>query len=183
MITSEGTITFPALFEPKETPSGDMKFSCSFLIPKSDKEGIKRLKAEIAKAIEKGKEKCWNGKTPKFNYQPLRDGDKELKEEEKEGKEYKGVMFLNASANADSPPGVVGPDAQPLMDHAAMYSGCIVRLDIRAFPYKRAGNSGVGWWLNNVMLVRDGERLDGKMNAVDAFADYAVEDEDDGDLA
>jgi len=184
MITNPGTITFPVLFESKENLSGDLKFSCSLLIPKTDKEGIARFKAEIAKAVEKGKEKHWNGKVPKFRYEPLRDGDKELESGDKDGAEYKGMMFINVSANDDSPPGVVGPDAQPLMDHGSMYSGCLVRLDIRAFPYKRGGNNGVGWWLNNVMLLDDGPRLDGKMNAVDAFAEYGQQPEvDDDNLA
>lgn len=191
MITNEGTITFPVLFESKENLSGDLKFSCSLLIPKTDKEGIARLKAEIAKAVTKGKEKVWSGKVPKFNYEPLRDGDKELKDGTREGAEYKGMFFINAAANDDSPPGVVGSDAQPLMDHKEIYSGCVVRLDIKAFPYKKGGNCGIGWWLNNVMLLKDGPRLDGKMNAVDAFAEYAqsstfdeaAEAAENGDLA
>lgn len=181
MITSKGVITFPALFEPKPNPSGMLKFSCSFLIDKTDKDCIAKLQAEIAKAITKGKEKLWSGKLPKFNYQPLRDGDAELKSGDKEGKEYEGRMFLNCAANVDSPPGVVDNRAQPLLDKSAIYSGCIVRIDIKAFPYKNSGNCGVGWWLNNVMLVSDGPRLDGKMHAMDAFAQYA-ETETDTDL-
>ncbi len=175
MITSPGVITFPNLFTPKENISGRMVFSCSFLIDKTDKEGVAKLKAEVAKALAKGKEKHWNGKVPTFRYQPLRDGDEELESGSKTGPEYKGRLFFNCSSDEQSPPGVVGPDASPLFDRQAIYSGCIVRLDVRAFPYKQAGNSGVGWWLNNVMLVSDGPRLDGKMNAVDAFASFANE--------
>jgi hypothetical protein len=178
MITNPGVITFPVLFEAKPNLSDKLKYSCSFLIDKTDKEGIARLKAEIANAIERGKDKHWSGKVPKFNYTPLRDGDAELKDGTKDSPEYKGRFFLNAACNGDpgdDKPGVVGPDAMPLMDPSEIYSGCIVRLDIRAFPYKNGGNNGVGWWLNNVMKVDDGPRLDGKMNAVDAFAQYATE--------
>ena len=117
MITNVGTITFPVLFEPKPNLSGDLKFSCCFLIDKKDKEGIAALRATINKAIAKGKEKYWNGKVPKFNYDPLRDGDAELADGTKEGPEYKGKYFLNASCSPDSPPGVVGHYAmQPRPD-------------------------------------------------------------------
>jgi len=181
MITNVGTITFPVLFEPKENLSGVLKYSCSLLIPKTDVNGIAKIKAEIAKAVTKGKDKHWGGKVPKFKYEALRDGDAELASGDKEGAEYKGMFFLNCSAGDDSPPGVVGPDARPLMDRHSIYSGCQVRLDVRAFPYKSGGNNGIGWWLSNCMLIGDGPRLDGKMNAVDAFAEFAVNDTSDDD--
>jgi len=181
MITNECIITFPVLFEPKPNLSGDLKYSCSLLIPKSDKDGVKKIRAEIERAKKKGKEKLWSGKIPKFRYEPMRDGDEELKDGNKTGKEYEGHYFINTSSNEDSPPGVVGPDVQPLMDRGSLYSGCIVRADITAFPYKNAGNNGVGWGLSNIMLVRDGKRLDGRMDAVDAFASFASDSNGDGD--
>lgn len=182
MITNEGIITFPAIFEPKESLNGDMKYSCGLLILKSDKEGVALIKKEIERAINIGKQKKWGGKLPNFNHQPLRDGDEELKNKTKEGAEYKGKFFLNATASIDFPPGVVDANAQPLIDRQAIYSGCIVRLDINAFPYTKKGNNGIGWGLRNVMFVRDGDRLDGRMDAVDAFADYTNEANQD-DLA
>lgn len=182
MITTVGIVTFPTFFTPKPNLSGDLVFGCTLLIDKTDKKGIAELKGEVAKAIAKGKEKHWNGKVPKFTYQPLRDGDAELKDGSKEGPEYKGRIFFGCSCAPDQAPGVVGPDGKPLMSQKAIYSGCFVRLDVRAFAYKKGGNNGVGWWLNNVMLVDDGPRLDGKMDAVDAFAQYATENyTSDGD--
>ena len=171
MITNKCIISYPALFEAKPNPSGAMKFSCSLLIDKTDTEGIAALEAAIDKAIAKGKETKWDGKTPKFRYQPLRDGDEELESGDKADAIYKGKMFLNCSS--DDAPGVVGPDAKPLMNQNELYAGCIVRADINPFPYKNSGNCGIGWGLNNVMLIDDGPRLDGKQNAEDAFGDYA----------
>ena len=100
---------------------------------------------------------------------------------EKEDPAYKGKFFVNCSS--DTPPGVVGPAGKPLMDQASLFSGCVVRADINAFPYKNA-NNGVGWGLNNVMLVREGDRLDGRQKAEDAFAGFAKDEEasDPGDL-
>ena len=90
-------------------------------------------------------------------------------------------MFVNCSS--DDPPGVVGPDAKPLMNQADIYAGCWVRADINPFPYKKKGNSGIGWGLNNVMLISEGERLDGRQKAEDAFEGYAGGDgEEAGEL-
>lgn len=176
MITSEVILSYPALFEAKPNPSGVLKFSASLLIDKSDKEGLATIKAAIAKATEKGKSTIWSNKLPKFRYEPLRDGDEELATGEKTDKIYKNKFFLNASSN--DAPGVVGPGATPLMDQNKIYAGCIVRADINPFPYKNSGNCGIGWGLNHVMLVREGERLDGRTTAEEVFAKFTTPEED-----
>jgi len=178
MITSEVIISYPAIFEPKPNPSGAMKYSCSILIDKKDKKGVKALNDAIDLAVQKGIENIpkWQKKKPFFTYQPLRDGDEELETGKKTDPAYEGKMFLNCSSN--DAPGVVGPDAKPLMDQNLLYAGCIVRLDINPFPYHNSGNNGCGWGLNNVMLVREGERLDGRQNAESAFGVFAEEESD-----
>jgi hypothetical protein len=177
MITGEAILSYPALFEAKANPSGALKFSCSLLFDKSDTGTIEELKAAIDKAITKGKEKKWDGKMPKFRYEPLRDGDEELASGEKTDAIYKGKVFVNCSS--DTAPGVVGPDAKVLMDQTKIFAGCIVRADINPFPYKQSGNAGIGWGLNNIMLVRESTRLDGKQSAENAFGSFA-KTEDDG---
>jgi hypothetical protein len=179
MITPEMTGSFIKVFEPEPNLSGNLVYSIQLMLPKTDAKGIAELQSAIDQAIAKGKEKLWKGKVPKFRYQPLRDGDEELESGEKTDPSYKGMLFLNASCNTKRKPQVVGPNGKPLMDQESLYSGCIVRADVRAFPYSNGGNNGVGWWLNNLMLVRDGKRLDGQVDAVDAFASYASPDTED----
>jgi hypothetical protein len=179
MITPIMRLSFPALFEPKANPSGKMKYGCSLLISKDDVAGVKQLQDAIQKAMQKGKETLWSNKIPAFRYQPLRDGDAELASGEKTDPVYKNTFFLNASA--DTAPGIVmatGSGPKPILDVSAIFAGCWVRADINAFPYKNSGNCGVGWGLNNVLLVKEGERLDGRMRATDAFANYDVVEED-----
>ena len=175
MITGECIISYPAVFEPKENLSGALKYGCSLLINKKDTETLAAIQKAIDKAIKRGKEKNWDGKLPKFRYEPLRDGDEELASGDKTDAIYKGKVFLNCSSN--TAPGVVGPDAKPLMDQTKLYAGCIVRADINPYPYKHAGNAGIGWGLQNIMLVSDGDRLDGRQSAEDAFADVATTDD------
>ena len=176
MITGEAIISYPAIFEPKENLSGKLKYSCSLLFDKSDTETIKALQAAIEKAIAKGQSTIWGGKLPNFRYEPLRDGDAELASGDKDDKIYKNKFFLNCTS--DTAPGVVDSHAKALMNQNALYAGCIVRADVNPFPYKNSGNSGVGWGLNNIMLIGDGERLDGRKNAEDAFADVTETEED-----
>jgi len=181
MITDEVIISYPAIFEPKENPSGALKYSCSILIDKANKKGVAEFNAAINKAIEKGRANipAWSKKTPKFRYPPLRDGDQELEDGDKTDAVYEGKYFINCSSN--DAPGVVGPDAKPLMDQDALFAGCIVRLDVNPFPYSNSGNNGIGWGLNNVMLIKEGARLDGRQRATDAFSQYAdVTPEEDG---
>jgi len=175
MVTPVMRISFPAIFEPKVNPSGKLKYSCSLLISKDDKAGIQQLQDAVNKAIMKGKEKIWSNKVPGFRYKPLRDGDEELESGEKTDPCYKNMLFLNCAS--DTPPQVVtgtGSGIKPLLDTTALFAGCWVRADINAFPYKNSGNCGVGWGLNSILLVREDERLDGRMRATDAFAQYDV---------
>lgn len=176
MVTPEMIINFPHIIEPDEDLSGRLVYSCQLLIDKTDTLGIKQLQVEIDRAIEKGKKTLWKGKVPNFRYAPLRDGDEEIANGTKQpGRGYEGRLFLTAKSTIK--PGVVGPDLQPIISKDAIYSGCIVRADIAAYPYSQAGNNGVGWGLNNIMLVRqvpDEERLDGRSSAEVVFKDFAI---------
>ena len=183
MITPEMTGSFIKVFEAEPNLSGDLKYSIQLMISKDDKKGVALIQTAITKAIAKGKEKKWGGKLPKFRYQPLRDGDVELESGEKDDACYKNMLFINASCGAKDRPQIVGPNAKTLMDESLLYSGCVVRADISPFAYQNAGNSGIGWWLNSLMLVRDGKRLDGKQDAADAFANFKEDDEADDSLA
>lgn len=171
MITCEGTLSYVHVFEPTVTPSDTLKYSCAFLIPKDNEQGLKEIREAIQQAVAKGVEinKYPRTAVPGLRL-PLRDGDKEVAEGSR-GKEFEGHFFFNCSSV--NPPGVVGPDAKPLMDNGELYSGCVGRLDVNFFPYNAKGNKGVGVGLNNVMKVRDGDRLDGRQDAESAFGDYA----------
>lgn len=171
MITGIVRLSYPVLFEAKENLSGALKFSASLLIPKTDKKAVEIIRQEIKAATEKGKSKCWSGKIPKFTHQALRDGDEELEDGRKTGAEYKGHYFINCTS--DKRPGVVDSKLQAIIDPEEIYAGCYVRAEVNAYPYSRSGSNGVTWGLNNVMKVKDGERLDGRQAAEDAFKDFA----------
>lgn len=147
--------------------NGTDGYSIQGLIPKTDKEGVKRFKQAITSAAAAffGKNKA---KWPKSWNGCLRDGD----EETDKGKAYRGHYFFSAK-NYSRKPQLVGPDGQPLVDPVnEFYSGCYCRLSLNFAGYNKAGNKGVGIYVNNIMKVKDGERLDGVTDAEDDFSAY-----------
>lgn len=175
MITTLVRFSYLNAFKPKANPSGDLKYSASILIPKKDKVGIKTILASINAAVQKGIDSNKFTKTQVSGLRlPLRDGDEEF-DNGNRGAEYKGCFFLNSSS-VDKPGTVKaqkdGPPV-PIFDPEDFFSGCYGHADINFFPYNQAGNRGVGVGLNNLLLVKEGEHLDGRQKAEDAFADYS----------
>lgn len=156
-------------------PGKQGKFGCCAILPNgSEQEKQVRKAIDKAKAvgIAAGKFTEANTKSASFK-QCIRDGNFEIKTEERPA-HYKDSMFFNAS-NKDQP-GIVGPDLNPLLDKEKAYSGCYFNIDVNFYAYNHPkGGKGVGAGLNHVMLIKEGERLDGRVNAEEAFAGLAVE--------
>ncbi len=55
-----------------------------------------------------------------------------------------------------------------------IYPGCVVRFSGNAYAYNQAGNKGITFGLNNVQKVADGERIDGRQEASEEFADLSA---------
>lgn len=175
VITGVVRLSYCHVWEPASMPDGGpKKYSSALLIPKTDKETIKKINAAIAAAIESGLAK-WGGKKPPVLKLPLRDGDAERPEDEN----YKGMYFLNATSN--QPPGVLDKDKNEMIDKTKLYSGCYAKVDINFYAFNTNGNKGIACGLNNILKVKDGPALSGKEAASVVFADVDVP-EDDEDL-
>ena len=108
VITAECTLSYPNLFTPRETPSGEEKFGCALIFDAaadlSELKAAARAAAEArwgdkAKAMLRDKSIRW----------PFRDGA------EKSGRGYgPGTVFLNVSTTRA--PGIVGRYARPTAD-------------------------------------------------------------------
>ena len=145
------------------------KYSVSAIIPKSDKETIKKIQAAVEAAKQESLSK-WGGKIPPNLKLPLRDGDIDRPEDEA----YKGCYFFNA--NSRQAPQVVDKQVQPILDQTEVYSGCYGRISVNFYGYNSNGNRGVAAGLGNIQKLKDGEALSSRTNAEDDFE--AVEDED-----
>lgn len=110
---------------------------------------------------------------------PLRDGD-----DERDGEEYEGMIFFNA--NSGKKPGIVNRNNEPAdIDDIEeyCYSGAYFHVSVNIYPFeaKEGGKPGVAVGLNNIMLRKKGDRLDGSVSATSEFADFAEDDDFEDD--
>lgn len=192
-LTPVGRFSFIAVFNkarPMDGDSGEPKYELHVVF---DKEYLKknpdemaRYKALVAEAdrvcVEKYKKPVKEAKEKFSNFRgPFRDG---VEKEHLSGF-GDGTIFIHPKSKRK--PGVVGPDAKtPIDNEDAVYPGCYGRVSVHAFAYDHPkGGKGVGFGLDNVMFVRDGERLDGRTNPEDDFGEVGepvaagVDDTDD----
>ena len=176
VITGKVRFSYVNIFKSRSFQTGqDEKFSICLLIPKKDKETIKKIKAAIEAAKKQGIADKWGGKVPANLKLPLRDGDDERADE---AEEYVGMYFLNA--NSSQKPGIIDMYKNEILDPTEVYSGCWGRASINFFPYNSNGNKGIGVGLNNIQKLCDGEPLGGARAS--AESDFADDFEDDDDL-
>jgi hypothetical protein len=139
--------------------NGKEEYSVVCLVPKTDTASVEGLKA-AAKAAIAAK---WPAGAPKGLRNPLRDGDTETKADGSAlGAEYHGCFFFNAKTDASrNKPSVIDKLGHDLIDPDAVASGDFIRVSVNAYAYDAAGNRGVSFGLNNVLLDRKGEPLGG----------------------
>jgi hypothetical protein len=182
VITGKVRLSYAHIFTPRKDDQGDDKYSTSILIPKTDKETLRKIKSAVDAAKESGTSK-WGGKIPANLKLPLRDGDVERPEDEA----YIGHYFLNATSRTKpdiAKPIGKGADGkmkfQEITDSTEVYSGCYARVSLNFYPFDKKGNRGITAGLNHVVKVQDGEFLGGRSNLQDDFADTEF-DEFDGE--
>lgn len=175
VITGKVRFSYVNIFKSRSfQPGQDEKFSICLLIPKKDKDTIKKIQTAIDAAIKQGVADKWGGKKPANLKLPLRDGDDERADE---AEEYTSMYFINANSNQK--PGIIDMYRNEIVDQTEVYSGCWGRASINFFPFNSNGNKGVAVGLNNIQKLGDGEPLGGtRAAAEDDFAD----DFDDDDM-
>ena len=176
IVTGIVRLSYANVWEPKRpaaNPDAKPKYSCSLIIPKSDKETVAKINAAIDEALQEGIGK-FGGKIPNKATlkMPLRDGDIE-----REGDEaYKDSWFINANANEEHPPKIVDKRVQPILDHSEVYSGVYAKVAINFYAFSVSGNRGVACGLGNIQKIRDGAPLGGMS---DPTKEFSAEDDDD----
>ena len=171
VITPKATLSYPHLDKPQAPKQGSnqkAKYSATLVFaPGTD------LSELIAAMTAAGEEK-WPGKfTEMLRIQAVRSPFRK----DAEAKGYPaGSVFVNV--RSEQKPGVVylhaGTDGKPAVVpddkiRDELYPGAQVRGQIRAFSYDSNGNKGVSFALNNIQKLGDGDRLDNRQAATDAF--------------
>ncbi|WP_069648962.1 DUF2815 family protein [Caloranaerobacter ferrireducens] len=169
VITGKVRFSYVNVWEPKSVNGSDPKYSVSLIIPKSDKETIRKIKAAIEAAKKEGLSKL-GGRIPANLKTPLRDGDLDRPDDEA----YRNSYFVNA--NSTTKPGIVDKNVQPILDQTEFYSGCYGRASIVFYAYNANGNKGIACGLQNLQKLEDGEPLGGKSRPEDDFGLFEDED-------
>lgn len=171
LVSPIARISFPTLFVPEsvsDEPGAKKSYAINLLIPpNADISALKKAAADCATAK-------WGDKVAEMIQQkkirvPF------LKAEEKKYDGYlPGWTLIRASSqtkpsvrDAVQVPGslvVVQTD-----DPEIVYSGRWAQVTLNAFAYDKAGNKGVTFGLNNVMLLHHDESLSGRAKAEDEF--------------
>lgn len=164
-------LSYAQLFTPKADDNGNLKYSVTCLIPKTDKDQVAKIKAAIEAAKKKDAAKIGTGASKN----PLLDGDAQEDGVYKyKGEENRGHYLLRTSTQ--NKPGVVDQNVQPILDQSEVYSGCFANVSVNFYGYNSKTNKGVAPGLNNVQKVKDGEPLSGGPRADDEFS--AIDNED-----
>jgi len=167
----------------EEDDKGNMKCGSMFIIPKKDKKTVGKCEKAIDAASQKkfGKKAVKNSRN--WSY-PLRDGDKEAKDgslpESVDPKTVKGCYFINT--NAYKLPGLVDEDNEVVEDfedrEKMLMSGFYFKVSITFKGFDNE-SKGVRVEINNLMFIKEGERLDGGV-AADS-EDWGDDDNDPDD--
>lgn len=178
VVTGKVRLSYCHLFQPRAVEDGqEAKYSCTILIPKSDKVTIQKIKAAIEAAKQAGVT-VFGGKIPQNLKIPFHDGDGEKPNGGEYGEECKGHYVINASSKQK--PGVVDKNLNEIINSTEVYSGCYARVSINFYPFNKSGNKGIACGLNNVQKLADGDYLGGRARPEDDFE--PVHDEEENDL-
>ena len=166
-------ISFANIWEARSINGSDEKYSVSLLIPKEDKATLTKIHKAIEAAKEAAKSKKWNGKIPPNLKLPIHDGDIDRPDDEN----YAGHFFFNATSK--DAPQIVDRKVQPIIDPMECGSGDYCNVSVNFYGFAASGNKGVAAGLQNILLVRHGERLAGKPSASSDFVAIEGEEEED----
>jgi hypothetical protein len=192
-----GAYTF--VHEPRPPPppsTGEPKFSTALLWPASKPvkvlDVVTKQEITLEQAVVKVAAEKWGDKAAAMLKagklkNPIRSGDTDRSE----SPEFEGMVFITASSTKR--PGIVNAqnkNLKALAEEAALngeefdpreecYSGCILRASVSLFCFDKGVNKGVGVGLNNLQVIKKGERIDGRKKAEDEFEDFKADDVDD----
>jgi hypothetical protein len=168
-VTPEIVCSFPSLAEPSSVNGSAPKYGLSIPLPKNDAKALAALKQVMKNAAIN----AWGEK-----YAELK-GVKHFVEDCDNDPKYEGDPIYTGcqkfAAKSKKQPGCVYANLQEIPKDAiadAIYAGCIIRASVSAYGTDTGGSKTVAFQLNNVMFVRDGERIGGASRASDDFADF-----------
>lgn len=156
----------------------DPRFKIEWLVSKTDQETMKEamqgLYAEFKQVFPQGTDQEFQEalKNAYFDGDVGKPGKGTLEWQ-------KGHLCWAASSGESKPPVVLNPEGQLLLNASELYGGCTCHLDLTCNAGQRSdGSKYLKFYINQVMLVKGGERLGGGGGGPrpDAFAKFLGQD-------
>ena len=167
-------LSYPHLFVPRaysgpgaQQAQSAPKFQTNILIPKTDKENLVLLQNAYKAAIAKVAATKFGGKVPADLRRPYYDGDQLTPTGKEPGEECKGHIVL--SAKSSTKPAVYFKNTKTEARPEDAWAGQEAHVSVKLAVYTGL-SMGVTAYLNAVLLLGRGERIDGRINPEEAFA-------------
>lgn len=170
VVTGKVRFSFCQLFEPKAIDGGAPKYSVTLLIPKSDTVTVEKIKAAIAEAADRFRQKNGAAALPPNPIHPMHDGDGvKPSTGEPYGPECKGCYVMAVSCGENQKPPIYDAFRNDITDPSEVYSGCYGRASINFYGYNNR-KKGIGAGLLAIQKLHDGEPF-GTVGSADDFND------------
>jgi len=165
--------SFVNILKPRASQlSGQEKYSMTVLLPKECTETKALIDVAIEAALQEASAKKWGGVRPPQPKLPIFDGDGVQNSGEPWGEECKGHWIIRTSST--SKPGFITTQGTPATQEHA-YSGAYYGVSVNFYGYEANGNRGISCGLNNVLFIKDGEKIGGAAKPETDFADLLKE--------
>lgn len=172
-ITLEGvTLCYPSLFEPQTFDGSAPSYNATVLVSKNDETFANAWKGfKTAKEAELGVKLKTH----------LKDGDAMMTAAEEEGTPlpecYANCWVFSCKKKAErGAPGLLDENKQVLLDRNRVFGGMRANVSVNIYAYEFSGSKGAAFGLNHVMVLQGGTRLGGGVDAEEAFADVAKDE-------
>lgn len=182
--TPKFRLSYPHLIEPQEQENGKPKYNMAMIFDAdTDLTAVKTAITNAMRVKYGANKEDW----PEGWRRPIRDADKEAKKTKKPvGPEYKGKLFIGASAQLDRPPELYDADKTEIDRDSPLaakkfYAGCYCKAVIQAFAYEHMGKIGVSFGIEHVQWVGKGEKIGGKTDASKYLEDESEDEDSDSD--
>ena len=164
----KGVVSFPKVFTAAPAKGSDTpKFGITILFPPTDSQ-VAQIQALQDEASRNG---APSGLSPGAGlcFQPY---DTKYQGKDYYDPKFSGWFALSATAVETDKPAVVDMNRNPVIDPSKVYAGCVAYVSL-GISYYAKGKTGVGGWLNGVMVTDELPpmgRLDNKPTVDQMFA-------------
>lgn len=149
---------------------GDYKYRVTAVVKPSG-DLFENLKTQVDKLIQQN----FPGEDPSELHLPIKPCS--AMKAFKTRPEYEGLYVINASANDEHPPKIVGVDGLAHAEPGLIYCGCYCRFSLNPYAFDNM-TKGISFGLQGISFIKAGKRIGAGIDPVEQFASVQVSPEE-----